>query len=330
MVGMVANEKIPEQCTAHTFDDLVSLDGDYLVRYAMKDLKNILPVEQDKIVYGIKQAYGIRDGSCASAILEYMKGCIPFSGDREFRFYRVLYHVIKKWSRRTVRKNLKKFEELGLLKRMYFHELGFHELDERYRTVLMKLFEWLGEKPPNLNRERVFTVEIYLPESILKQVPKPDDPLIVSNIKTIKEGDDLGLGRGEHLIDKIDLRSLSDKEKRRAIAHFVQQPFMGINLEKTYHYTHGQRKEILTQVAEGAEKLPNIKEMYSVGSVPNNEDKENSDIDILVVRKHCPGYDNCGKILKKADAVDLFCSTEEELEDARRRRLAILVGAERL
>lgn len=332
MVAMAANENIPEQCTMHPFDKFVSIDCDYFVRIGMKDLGKILSPEQEKIVCGIKCAYGIRDGSCAAAILDYMKGTVPFSGIREYHFYRFLYTETDRWSKSTVRRNLRRLEDLGLLKRMYFRDLG-----EDYSEALITVIKSAKEKPRdlkriahNLDRERVFTTEIYLPESILTQTPRPDDPVVITTMKAVKEGEDLGLSKWEHIINKIDLRSLSDREKRRVLADLLKQPFLGIKLGTDYCCTHEQRVEIRDQVAGEARKLSNIAEVYSVGSLPNGDDKESSDVDVLVMRESCPGYENCGARLKKADEVDIFCFSKEEMRKARERRLAILVGASKL
>jgi hypothetical protein len=316
------NEKILRQC--HSSEDLISLDCDYIARLGVKDIEKDIPTEQERIVSRIKQKYGIKDGTCASAILEFIKDDISFPGDCGYHFHSLLYKATGKWSRSTVDKNLKRLEEIGVLQRKYFRDLG-----EKYKTLFMYLFVPTEGKMDDLLRKRIFEINLHLPHSLSKP-PGPKDSVKFTRIETIKEGDDLNLLKGEGIIDKVDLGKLSDKEKRTVVSDFIHGEFLETKTIAGYHYTHEQRNEIVGQVLEEAKKLPNINELYLVGSIPNNEERDDSDIDILTVRENCPGNRRCGARLKKAKGVDLFCFSKEEMEMARKRKLAILIGAAKL
>lgn len=317
-----ANGKILIPC--HSSEDLVSLDYDYVVRTGVKDLEKDIPIEQDRIVSRIKQKYGIRDGTCASSILEFMKESIFFQGNCQYHFYSLLYKVTEKWSRSTVGKNLKRLEELGVLQRKHFRDL-----DERYKTLFISLLCPVEGKMNALLRKRIFVINLHLPYSFSKP-PGPNDPVKFTRVETINEGEDSKLAEGERIVDRIYLRNLTENEKRAIVSNLIHGQFLGTKTKKDYCYTHEQRIEIIGQVLEEARKLPSITELYLVGSIPNNEERDDSDIDILTVRENCPGNKRCGARLKKAKGVDLFCFSEEEMEMARKRRLAILVGAAKL
>lgn len=145
-------------------------------------------------------------------------------------------------------------------------------------------------------------------------------------VKTIREGENLKLREEECVIDKLDLRNIPEKEIRRAVSKFRRPMLLDVEQESCNWYTDKQRAEMAERVVRIVGKMSHVLKAYLVGSVVCDEDNPNSDVDILVVRHQCPGYDSCAATFRSESLVDIFCFTEDELRRAHEKKLAILLG----
>ncbi len=321
-------EKIPEQCHPDPLEDLVSLDGDYLVLVGRRDFGEDIPKQRNHIVTEIKQKYGIKDDTCTAAILDYLKDSIVFQPGTNPKLYPFIYNAAKKWSKSTVRKSLRRLEDFGVLKRMYFTD-----------AVDVKDFIWLREMTKKTLgsdpfRQKATVMQAHLSEKGFRP-PKLGDLLMDFDVKTIREGEEVKLDEEEGVLDKICIRGMSDSEKAKAASELLHKPYRSLDLNK-YNirprptYNQQQRIQALQHSVNEGRNLPNILRLYSGGSLAAGNYQRDSDVDVLIVRKFCPGYEKCGARLSKPGMVDLFCFTQEELQQAHYKKLAILIDAKEI
>jgi len=314
-----------ERCGS--FDSMfpIYMDRDYVVRIGVRDFKNNVEDEQERVVMRVKREYGIKGGSCAGAILDYLKAGISQQGKSGYSSCNFLYDKLKKWSRSTVRKNMKMLEGIGVLQRKYFSEIS-----SKYPTLFLELIGTMDENERDaFFRQRIFEVKLHFARSYVEQPPRPEDSVVTTGIRTVKEGEVVSLKKGEGIVDRVDLRNLSEREKRREAVRILKKRF---SVEPVVEFRHiiEHKDEIIGQMAKEAKYLPNIAELNLVGSVANNDVKEHSDMDVLAVREYCPGYQRCGSRFAIEFGVGLFCFTGEEMQEARKKKMVILAGAQKL
>lgn len=99
------------------------LSVDYLFIIGRRDLVHAFIEESKIIVEKLKQKHNIRKGSCLEAVLESVGKSIAPSYVKDYIPYRDIYLDAKKWSRGVVRKNIRRLESLGILRRAYAPEV---------------------------------------------------------------------------------------------------------------------------------------------------------------------------------------------------------------
>ncbi len=84
----------------------------------------------------------------------------------------------------------------------------------------------------------------------------------------------------------------------------------GLDFEIVRH-NHEQRVQIAEDFLRDVNKIGYVSSVYLVGSVADGTDHNHSDVDIKIIRTHCPGEENCelSRLLKteKYIAVDVYC-----------------------
>jgi len=124
----------------------------------------------------------------------------------------------------------------------------------------------------------------------------------------------------EEELSKMDLDIIEKvpiKNKHQARQDFVQmairygcRDFHSLNY---FPCTHEERIKLVKEFSEKLKESNYIASAYIVGSVAENRDNDFSDIDVLVIRKTCPGRSKCSAIgLELYYPLDIWCYSIEE------------------
>lgn len=112
------------------------------------------------------------------------------------------------------------------------------------------------------------------------------------------------------------IRKIPVKNKCEAIS-ILSELREGFDVEPI-GYTHEDRVNVATNIADKMRHLDYIDSVHLVGSVAVNNDNEYSDIDLVVIRHYCPDEENC-PIQKLEDSekeyVDIYCLSKEKIEN---------------
>ncbi len=110
-------------------------------------------------------------------------------------------------------------------------------------------------------------------------------------------------------MDVIEIyRSENKSELLKAYADLCKRK--GLDFEIVRH-DHEQRVQIAEDFLRDARKIEYVSSVSLVGSVADGTDHNHSDVDIKIIRTHCPGEENCKlSCLLKTEryiAVDVYC-----------------------
>ena len=305
---MNLKEDIPEQCCG----DMVLLGSDRLLIVETK-LYSIEKIgeAQKKVVDELKKKHEIRKGSCEEAVLEYVGQSIAPDGIEEHVPFKVIYLKARRWPKSAVRRNIRKLESLGIVKRAWYSEFANEDLRRTAKT---------GEEI--LKKCGIF---LYKGRHVIPQVYVFGDLLgetVSTKYAYLNENEDFKLCPVDVVVGEYVLKGKSDEEKRRigleVLRRTTQEP-------EAQTYTHEQRMTTVEKIREDASRLPHISRIYLGGSMANNKDNGTSDVDILVARERCPGYEKCGALLSDKPArVDIWCYTEDEYKEFERTNALLL------
>lgn len=71
--------------------------------------------------------------------------------------------------------------------------------------------------------------------------------------------------------------------------------------------THEERQKLANNFIGKIKNLPHVASLQLVGSVARKTDGKFSDVDIVMKRGFCPGYENCLAAKLAKENIDLYC-----------------------
>jgi predicted nucleotidyltransferase len=304
------------------------LSVDFLYIVGKRNLMHAFSEESKRIVEKLKQEHSIRKGSCLEAVLESVGKNIPPAYMKDYIPYDDIYLDTKKWSRLTVRKNIRRLESLGVLRRAYAPEVM-----EREGGYLRKNRERIKKALGiDIVRKGYVTMKVFIPKS-LEDAPLRQDEVLIAELYCVNENKRPHIGENEIILEKIDMRGKSMEERAMiggyALTHKTTR--FGGGAKQYKHISHEERVNDVKEIAARCRQFSHIIKAYLVGSMALDVDNERSDTDIVIVRKRCPGYKKCGNILKESGrTIELWCCTEGKYREAEQKQFLILSGAKPL
>jgi len=213
---------------------------------------------------------------------------------------------------------MRKLESHGFIKRVWPHEMP-----DEIKKITEAIRKAYGH---NIFGRKFAVTQVYLPEDLEKK-PLRLDELMDIDLEVLNETENLNLSKDKIILEKIYLRGKPIEEKTKLASEALRRTTR-FRLGRYDKYTHEQKIREIKKITERVKQLPQILNLYLAGSVAQNLDNETSDIDILIVRESCPGYEKCSRILKKVcDAtLDIFCCSADEYKEAERMQEFFLYG----
>lgn len=176
-------------------------------------------------------------------------------------------------------------------------------------------------------------MSVFLPKSV-EDAPLTENEVLMADLYCLNENEKPDLRGNKIVLGKIDMRDKSREERAMAGRYVLTNKVSKKSFNggfKRHKHSHKERINEAKEISTRCAQLPHISRVYLVGSTALGADRDESDIDIAVVRESCPGYKKCGKILKRSGIpVDLLCCTEGGYRDAEQKQFLILSGAKLL
>lgn len=278
----------------------------------------------------LRDRYKIKEGTCLAALLEELVSYTPPEEDREDEFipYQYLLNSKKfeRWSKDTVRRNIKRLTELGAASFRYWDDIA----ESRRKHILKFRGVFLGEWGIDLKEvyskvivptERISTGEFDKLEDLYDEMVFI--PGILGGICCASEEDATSIDDSRTIL-KEDIRQLPFEKRIEKLMELYRKfvkprkPFEGEKFDEE-GYGYEERRRVTNEYAQSLQNMPHLKGVDVVGSLALGDDGKRSDIDLLLCRYHCPGGNACLEKLPQSDIfVDIFCFTPEEIEELKR------------
>jgi len=267
----------------------------------------------------LAKEHNIRENTCSAALLDQIVDNAGIDDSYEKVPYTFFYKGTEKWSKPTVRKNLRKMERNGLIDIQY--------IDPQSR----KLYEAFQKAVKDLGVDYRFRKVVILKMSVKSSELDFDekdlgvtfikDCIVSVSADKLKQMEDLGY----RISKSVDIRGMSESERGNAALGLYQS----MKKDRRETATKEKRVELITQAATKLRSIPNIKEAYITGSVARQTDSKGSDVDLLLVRESCPGTNECLSSFEE-NSMDVFCFTGDEMKGLKERKALVTSSLGRL
>jgi predicted nucleotidyltransferase len=303
-----------ERCGLVVEECLTIPTKDFLVSTKKNEFSIELKKAERRLLKHYQKEYNIKSGTCLAKLLGYLVENSGLDGDFERIPYSYFYDIkgVERWSESTIRKNLKRMERLGIIE--------IQDADKRE----IRLFDILRKAVKQLTGKtyrKIITPKRTIDSSELNYDKDRFGEELVDDIIRDCTDEEIRKMRkeGRKIIERIDLRGMNEIERANAALELYHK-----TISKYHSLTHEERSRLIEQISSKLREYSHVKEFYLAGSMANNQDREGSDVDILVVRRYCPGRDKCLKSIKP-ETVDLLCYTESELRQLKERKALMSV-----
>lgn len=292
---------------------------DYIIVTGFKaSIKAVEEMHKKKYVELLKR-YKIKEGTCAAALLNEIVSRTPFEdGETEYIPFSLFYGKFKKWSKKTLRKNIGRLIDLGAAHLRYWDDI------EKDRREFLLEFRDKILKKSEIDLRKVFS-KVIVPTEKLSNVEFEeldklfDERIFIPGLGSVycASEEEVKL-LGDDIISKEDVRGLPLEIKMTKCLEIYRDLVRSTRHDEKIKQTREERRRVAMEYAEKFQTMPHIKDVYMVGSLAIGDDKEGSDIDLLLCRDYCPSKERCLKDIPKTNiTVDIFCYTLEEIEELR-------------
>jgi len=305
---------------------MTSPQGDYLVRTNYMDNFTIkVEAGKKKLRKEIIEKTGAREGTCLYTLVGHVVNGVGFDGDGGDRMpYCFVYNLdgMERWSKSTVRNNLKKLENMGIVS-IYKPPADVHNIYKKLNKILSKGKDKLSFRKLVVSNLNLDSNEMGIDD---------DDFEAFSTDKIIRcvSAGELEEMRNEGIIaEDYDIRGLSKEERTKYKQRLYENMKREVYKNRKEIMPKEKKLELIDETVEKLGEMPHIKEVYLAGSFARDSDVTGSDIDMVLVRESCPGMEACYNSFKKSP-LDIFCFTQDEIKGLREKGAVLLSTLSRL